>query len=372
MNIIKAKDIKRLIFFFYAKNVNVIFLYIIFSILHDILNIDNIGVRYMKKLGMFIILFVFCFAVNIVKAETITLEQVTNKVKELLTKENASELNFTIETTANSITFKDNDDFSLKFDYENDILSTKYTLISLSNKYETMEEYIELTKKDKKNDEAIGLIIYALVELHGYTERDWRLFNNFDYDATLEVDSYEYKPLSATEMTFKTYINKFNLNLNYVDAVAPKMNVYEVTKNSIWVYPSADVSDGTIIEIYLSEDGVNFEYYGSSTIRSGKSSSRIGFEELESGKTMYFKTVVEKSRNFSDVLKATTLSENEENNNSNNNKPNDEIDNSTNNDSTIDNPKTGIFNPMLICSIFSISGIFLISALNKKNKIKKI
>lgn len=234
---------------------------------------------------------------------------------------------------------------------------------------------MELAKEDKKYDDAIGLVMFALIELHEYTERDWRLFSKSD--TTLEQDGYEYKPLNGTEMYFKANINRFNLKLEYTDAPEPVVKIYEVTKNSIWVYSTANVSDGTMVELYYSEDGVDFEYYGASSISSGKTSGRSGFEELESEKTMYFKAVVEKSKNFSEVLKVTTLSENEgtnssTNNNTNNNSTNDEIDNSKDSDTTTDNPKTGMFNPIVVCSILTISGILLISVINKKNIIKKI
>ena len=55
-----------------------------------------------------------------------------------------------------------------------------------------------------------------------------------------------------------------------------------------------------------------------------------------------------------------------------NNPSNDEMDSFKDSDTTIDNPKTGVFNPIVICSILVISSILLISIINRKNTIRKI
>lgn len=319
-----------------------------------------------KVLGILLITFLFVFGINNVNAETITLEQVADKTEEILKKSNNGEDTINVLIEEKNMIIKV-EDLSIVFDYENGILSFKH---STGNDIESFLGEVLIYAG------SASAVTQAVAELHGYNERDTRLFLDFE-NSTFEENGYEYKTINNdTEMQFKIDINNFSLNLEYIDGPTPKLSIAEVTSTNISLSVDADVDDGTMVEIYRSKDGINYEWIGSSAVYSYVTSS-FAFETLEPNTTYYYKAAIEKSKNFSEVLKVTTLSEIEDanssnNDNTNNNSTNDEIDNSKDSDTTTDNPKTGMFNPIVVCSILTISGILLISVINKKNIIKKI
>jgi len=153
----------------------------------------------MKKIFGYILTLIFSFGIINVEAETISLEQVTKKIEEIIKDENTSELNFSVENTTDSLTINSDDGFFIKFDYKNNILSTKHSLkdLSMAMRYSS----------------GLALVTQAVVILNGYTEEEWQLYNDIE-NAKLEINGYEYHPNTSYEMEYFININKINLDIN--------------------------------------------------------------------------------------------------------------------------------------------------------------
>lgn len=164
----------------------------------------------MKKVFNYILTFVFIFAfgVGLVEAEKITLEDVANKIDEIIKEENTSDILFDVEYTTKNLTISSNDGFFIKFDYANGVLSTKHSLddFSMAMRYSG----------------TLALVTQAVVLLNGYTLEEWQLSNNIK-TAKLETNGYEYHPNENYEMEYFVNINEINL-----DNISDKENMNDV------------------------------------------------------------------------------------------------------------------------------------------------
>jgi len=211
-----------------------------------------------------------------------------------------------------------------------------------------------------------NVLLETIGELNGYTERDYRLFFKINDEATLTNDGYviDYN-VQASSLNFQVDVNAFGFETNYLDLEAPTIKVVDKTSNSVSIIAYSSISD-KLIEMYISEDGINYEYLN---INIGGSTSdneaKFTFDDLKPGKTYYIKGVVEKSKNFSEPVSFTTLTTAQGNNTS-------ESTITKNEDETIANPKTGLGISVVTCSSLIIGFICLSNYLKNKNKINNI
>lgn len=312
-------------------------------------------------------LLTFFVGVSFSHAKEISLENVASAINEgsyneILTglEAVASENSLIFNVTENGVTEK-----IIEFAYENNILSH-------TNEYNTSNEN-ELIFMALSDAVCYGVVLDAIADLHGYTARERELFAKETDDATMAVDGYEYTTTdlgnNVTKTSFKVDINSFKLELDYIDAPKPVVVIEEVKHNSISVKAQVNAQDETEVDFYRSEDGINYEYVFSGYTYSGETAS-LSVGTLEPGKIYYYKAVVAKSNNYSDIVSATTLTSEISNDD------NPELDKSPiisdDSSDTIENPKTGDFNPLVICFVISLVGIGSYKLVNKYNKFKNI
>lgn len=329
----------------------------------------------MKKILTYVLLLAIITlgCINFVKAEEVhlTMEQVVEKLNEYL--KNATELgldNLSVKIEDNKLVFMEGEEKGLEFKIEGDVISDTLT--------------VENTDDDSADLEIVGNalirsllysdIVNVVATLHGYSERDIRTFsaiNNEEINPEMTKDGYEIKTDSQetkTTLTFKIDINKFNLKLDYLDKPKPTLDITNITKNSVEIYASVDLDEeDVLIELYRSTDNENFEWIGSIPNSTEASSLGLMDENLEPNTIYYYKAVVEKSKNYSDFVKITTLSE--EVNDANETEENKQPVIPEDADKPTDNKQTGGLSVIGLSLLIPVS-LLGINFLNKKQLIR--
>ena len=230
------------------------------------------------------ILLIFLFSIlsfEIVNAKEISL----NDIKEKL---NNNIININSSIKDNKLIINNNNK-ELIFNEENNVLvrTDKYEV----NTYDSVDDlyiYLILTK--------------AIASLNGYSDKDIEYFlSGFD-KATFEDEGYESNKKridNYLEITFKINLNKVNIHLDYIDALKPEVIIDNVYKNQVEMHINLD--DNADVDIYRSTDNKNFEYVNTLSVKNGSSIYYVN-KNLDKD-TYYYKAVVKKSNNYSDVVK---------------------------------------------------------------------
>lgn len=327
----------------------------------------------MKKIiGLLLLLFSATFMINNVLAKEITLESLATEINN-----NQDEFDLNAEVREGTLVIT-SEEYDSKIDVvkfaNNSGLLTHEVVYDANSEAEDIFGTVILTAF------AYGEILDALANLHGYTEIEKVWFKKDITEATLAEDGYEYLEIEEeTKTIFKVDINKFNLKVNYIDAPAPIINIGKVESDAIHIKASANVADDTDIYFYISEDGENYELMLSTSVTDGETMS-FSYGDFKPNTKYYFKAAVYQSKNFSEVVSATTLKEGEEpkaevgkqptNNQTNNTNTNSGSNNTTGKDQTISNPKTGIMLP--VGGFVVILGLMCIISKFTKRKLYKI
>ena len=319
---------------------------------------------------------------NFVKAEvkTTTMEEVRTKLEEKLNSEELvdSEMEIKVVLEESKMVIKlvkgEEEKELAEFTRESDALSLERTIKinELEERDNVGENPSIVLDSDADFSEAFDaftiVLLDALIyddllnvvgELRGYNERDIRNFVDTE-KATFASDGYELKieekqEQKETTYTYKIDINKFVLNVEYTEIEPPKIELVDITDTQIGIKLSG-VEDGTMVEIYRSEDGENYTWW--QTVSAMKDGSVTNIDSgLKPNTKYYYKAIVLKSNKFSDFVSATTLEKTAEK---------DDV------DKPAESPQTG-FKDYLILGTLGASGIILTSyILKNKQKFYKI
>ena len=211
-----------------------------------------------------------------------------------------------------------------------------------------------------KNVRSYNVLLNAISILSGYSERDTELWLKSVESANYVDDGYELLVQNNADgtitYTFNVNLDIFNLKFNYIEASVPQIEVGNITENSVELKGNVVADDSTEVDVYISNDGENFEYNSTSVVTNNVFATNN--EGLVAGAQYYFKAVVAKSNNYSDVISANTLSnvvveEKEED--------------------KVKNPNTNTFVvPYFIVFVCGITGILLIVLISVRRNISII
>ncbi len=342
------------------------------------------------KITKWLMLFLMSLTVglNFVKAEikTTTMEEVRTKLEEklkstdeLITEESGTELKVALEDTKMVIKLVKGEEEKVlaEFTRADNALTLERTIkINALEERDNVGENPGIVLDPDADFDAVldaftivmldtliyGDLISVVGELRGYTERDIRDFVDLE-KATLDSDGYEFKTeekeeQNETTYTYKIDISKFTLNVAYTEEEPPKIELVDITDSQIGIVLS-EVEDNTLVEIYRSTDGENYDWL--ETVSAMRDGSVTNIDtDLKPNTKYYYKAAVLKSNKFSEFVSATTLEKPLEN------------EKETDTDKPVESPQTG-FKDYLTIGIIGTSGLALISyALKNKQKFYKI
>lgn len=223
----------------------------------------------MKKILLIIMLL---FSLNVVKAESITLENIKDKF---------NEVSFTVngEIQDNNLIIKNsNYDITLKFD--SNILESTKTYDNLLNSAKDLTMYSYVTK--------------SIALLKGYSYKDIDYYMPKINEADLEKNGYAIIRKNNT-VTFKIDISKFNFALNYIDADKPEIKLTKLNDDEVKINVKSNEKS---VDLYRSIDNKNYEYISTIEIIDNLG-SYIDYN-LDNAK-YYYKAVVSRADNYSDI-----------------------------------------------------------------------
>ncbi len=223
----------------------------------------------MKKILLIIMLL---FSLNVVKAESITLENIKDKF---------NEVSFTVNGEIqdhNLIIKNSNYDITLKF--ENNILESTKTYDNLLNSAKDLTMYSYVTK--------------SIALLKGYSYKDIDYYMPKINEADLEKNGYAIIRKNNT-VTFKIDISKFNFALNYIDADKPEIKLTKLNDGEVKINVKSNEKS---VDLYRSIDNKNYEYISTIEIIDNLG-SYIDYN-LDNAK-YYYKAVVSMADNYSDI-----------------------------------------------------------------------
>ncbi len=332
-------------------------------------------------IGILLIGVIFFSSMSNVYAETLTIENVNNKFKEIFIDEFnklGSDLSSTINDSEKKLEVKSGSDVIATFNYTD-------SYIEYDNRSSSATQ--ENVNKDIGVMLSMGGIVGAIFELSGY--ENMTLKDNEDYSNTFETygiqvesESYEYKgsedgsswsmsgdyikyfKISLDTEKIKALMEKYGTdasttdpNQEIINSLTPSLRAEDITENSVTLYPhipftSTDSDYAVFCNIYRSdsEDGT-YEKISDAAVNCLDSVGLVD-DNLKSNTTYYYKTVVVDGTKYSNVLTLTTK------------------DASTSDG--IDNPQTGAFFNIIIATIIMLSSIWILLYVRKKSLFKKI
>ncbi len=295
----------------------------------------------MKKVLSYVVIFLLTITIfiNKVYAEDITIDKVISKFQDNLNTDKSNE--YVVKLENNKIVVYSNDVKFIEYNYENNVISHNMTL---EIEDPDSEEGFEMAMKAVLIQLNNLSLLNSIASLHGYSERDIRLFSTSDEimeSSNFDVNGYGFSVNEESEtkiiVDFKVDIQKFKLVTNYNNAKAPELKFTDIQDNEIGIQAYADLEDAkqnnavdeddyVMVEIYRSKDGKNFEYLFSVSASSSDDIAMTAKDlKLESGTTYYYKAVVDHSKNFSQVYEVRTAGEKKANNTINLEKTNEGI-----------------------------------------------
>lgn len=275
----------------------------------------------MKKILNCLVILVVVFLSNMItlKAEEITIDEVVNKFQEYL---NIVDENKTVKLEENKMVIYQNEEKVMEYNYENNVISHNVTIeIEDPDSEEGFQQLLSAINIEMNDVYLINII----ARLHGYSEREIRLFSQDDnMMENNDFDTYGYSfdinEESETKVVvdFKIDIQKFKLVINYNNAKAPELKFSNIKDSTIDIEAISDLEDAkennaldedgyVMVEVYRSQDKENFEYLFS--VSAGEGSFIITDKYLLPNTTYYYKAVVENSNNFSEIYEVKTLEE---------------------------------------------------------------
>lgn len=226
----------------------------------------------MIKMKKILLIIMLLFSLNVVKAESITLENIEDKFNEVSFAING-------EIQDNNLIIKNsNYDITLKFD--SNILESTKTYDNLLNSAKDLTMYTYVTK--------------SIALLKGYSYKDIDYFLLKINEADFEKNGYAIIRKNNT-VTFKIDISKFNIDLNYIDADKPEVKLTKLNDDEVKINVK---SNEKTVDLYRSIDNENYDYI--STIEIINDLGSYIDSNLDNDK-YYYKAVVSRADNYSDI-----------------------------------------------------------------------
>lgn len=319
---------------------------------------------------------IFFSSISSVYAQTLTIQEVDNKFKELFVNELGSELSTTIDETNKKLEIKSGNDVLVTLKYDTDYIEYD-NRNSQPTQENATDNMIDLL--------CIGGIIEAVLELSGYenkTIKEADYSNTFDtYGFELDYEEYEFKgeedgsswsisgdyikylklsldteKIKALMNTYGTDASTTDPNKDIINSLTPSLRADDITDNSITLYPqipftSTNSDYAVFCDIYRSDsENGNYEKISDAAVNCLDSVGLVD-NNLKSNTTYYYKTVVTDGTKYSNVLAVTTKDASSDG---------------------IDNPQTGAFFNTIIAIIIMLSSIWTILYVKKKSLFKKV
>ncbi len=328
----------------------------------------------MKKLITKILLFIICFMsfTSLVNARNnqITIDDIVAYTKAALENVKDSDGKYKY-TKVNAYADNVKKMIEVEFIYQDKEVKTGIQYdenLNINPGVHTLLDAMNAASDDHANctlDTAIDILIIFMPKNNklfanfvNYTEEDINKYfdNYFDENNKIEngYEKYTDETVCTSDNCYLINFNNFTLGR---DVAAPKLECIK-NNNNIILKNSVNVEDDTIIHIYRSLDNINFEKYNDVTIKNN--SAELILKEA-ADTNYYYKSVVEGSNNWSEVVKY----ENETSDKDTSGK--DTVEKEP--DKPTENPKTG---SKEIISIVLIVGITLLIAYNYIKKNDKI
>lgn len=332
-----------------------------------------------RILSLVLIVSVLFANISTAFAATLTINQITTKFSETSIIQGLAQLGMevtpTVDTQANKIKFMYGDEEVIALDYTNE-----YLLLDRSDVIVTKD----IADKSLVETFVIFGVFQSILELSGYTNKtissEADLSDGYDtYGMKLVTEEYSFSGEDETGSWTSSgdYIKylKLSLDTTKIDALmtaygvdadsedpnkeiilglTPSLEATDITSSSVTLKPSipytnTDNDYEVFCYIYKSteEDG-EYEKVSDMAINCLGDVSYVD-KNLSSNTTYFYKTVVMDGTNFSEPISVTTKKK-----------------------EVVENPKTGINNPITLISLISLITCLSMFVISKKKAIKQI